>query len=90
MRVAEILKHVIDLLDQEEQQQSQDTISSETPVMVPPLQQKIELLKKSSGLDNVYDEQPEDETNEIENLKKRAGLSNIQITTLSDDEPFEG
>ena len=87
MRVAEILKHIIDLLDQEEQQQSQDITSSETPVMVPPLQQKIELLKKSSGMDNVYDDQPEDE---LEDLKKRAGLSNIQITTLSDDEPFEG
>jgi hypothetical protein len=35
--------------------------SDETDVMVPPLQQKIELLKKNAGLDNVYDKQADDD-----------------------------
>jgi hypothetical protein len=29
--------------------------------MVPPLQQKIELLKKNAGLDNVYDQQADED-----------------------------
>jgi hypothetical protein len=29
--------------------------------MVPPLQQKIEIMKRNSGLPNVYDEDDEDE-----------------------------
>ena len=33
----------------------------ETGTMVPPLQQKIELLKRNSGLHNVYDEQADDD-----------------------------
>ena len=33
----------------------------ETSTMVPPLQQKIELLKRNSGLPNVYDEQADDD-----------------------------
>lgn len=39
----------------------QDHDEPETDVMVPPLQQKIELLKRNSGLSNVYDEQADDE-----------------------------
>ena len=30
-------------------------------VMVPPLQQKIELLKKNAGLENVYDQQADED-----------------------------
>lgn len=33
-----------------------EPVSDETDVFVPPLQQKIELLKKSSGVQSVYDE----------------------------------
>jgi hypothetical protein len=33
----------------------------ETGTMVPPLQQKIELLKKNAGLDNVYDQQQDED-----------------------------
>ena len=40
---------------------AQDTEDIETDTMVPPLQQKIELLKRNSGLPNVYDEQADDD-----------------------------
>jgi hypothetical protein len=34
--------------------------------MVPPLQQKIEILKKNAGLDNVYDQQADEDDEQIE------------------------
>jgi|688.fasta_scaffold1470847_1 hypothetical protein len=39
----------------------QDTEEPESDTMVPPLQQKIELLKRNSGLPNVYDQQADDD-----------------------------
>ena len=44
-------------------QPQQETPSAEQPddVMIPPLQQKIELLKKNAGLDNVYDQQADED-----------------------------
>jgi len=65
--------------------------------MVPPLQQKIEIMKKIAGIDSVYDDDEEKECNcegecvcevpqqedEMEVLKKNAGL----IVDASDDFP---
>ena len=48
---------------------------------VPPLQVKLEILKKSVGLDNVYDE--------VGDVKRMAGISPAQ-QEAADDEPFEG
>lgn len=65
------------------------------PTMVPPLQQKIELLKRSVGIDNVFDGSPVDKTdddeNELEIIKKNAGISpnTAAIMSLSDDEPLD-
>lgn len=39
----------------------QSSEEPETDTMVPPLQQKIELLKRNAGLANVYDEQADDD-----------------------------
>ena len=83
MKVAELFKHMIDLLDQEEQSEAQE-VTTEPEIMVPPLQQKIEILKKSQGIDNVYDEH----TDELDAIKRNAGLA--VITTAEEDEPFEG
>ena len=58
-----------------------NTDNSETGVFVPPLQAKLEILKKSVGLDNVYDE--------LGDVKKLAGLKPAQ-QEAADDEPFEG
>jgi hypothetical protein len=84
MKIAELFKHMIDLLDQEEQAQSQEITPDEPGVMVPPLQQKIEILKRSQGIDNVYDEEPD----ELDHIKRNAGIA--VITTAEEDEPFEG
>ncbi len=40
---------------------TQDSEDPETDTMVPPLQQKMELLKRNAGLPNVYDEQADDD-----------------------------
>ena len=90
MKIAELFKHMIDLIDQEEQAQSQESTSDELGVMVPPLQQKIEILKKSQGMDNIYD-QPDEEScqcDELDTIKRNAGIA--VITTAEEDEPFEG
>ena len=84
MKIAELFKHMIDLLDQEEQAESQAATSDEPGVMVPPLQQKIEMLKKSQGIENVYDEEPD----ELAHIKRNAGI--ISVVTAEEDEPFEG
>jgi negative regulator of genetic competence, sporulation and motility len=85
MKIAELFKHMIDLLDQEEQTQQEPTPTDELGVMVPPLQQKLEILKKSQGMENVYDEEP---TDELDLIKRNAGIA--VITAAEEDEPFEG
>ena len=52
-------------------------------VFIPPLQAKLEILKKSEGLPNVYDEQCSDEVSE---LKKRAGISPAQQMSREDND----
>ena len=54
---------------------------TDTETMVPPLQQKMELMKKMAGEESIYGE-PEDE---LDAIKKNAGLLG-----LASDEPFEG
>jgi hypothetical protein len=41
--------------------QSQDSEEPELDNMVPPLQQKLELLKRNSGLPNVFDEEADED-----------------------------
>jgi hypothetical protein len=55
-------------------------------IMVPPLQQKIELMKKSAGVASAYDEDPEED--ELATLKRHAGLNTAVIA--DEDEPLEG
>lgn len=66
---------------------------------VPPLQTKIELLKKSEGVTNVYDGKPEQELtvgetgqeDELTVVRKNAGISTIAKQEMAnDDGPFEG
>ena len=62
----------------------EEIVSDETGIFVPPLQQKLELMKKAQGVESVYDEEPEDE---LEVMKRAAGI--MSIFTLDDDEPFQ-
>ena len=77
MRAAEFLRKLADALAVIETD-GEPEVSAEPDVMVPPLQQKIEILKKSQGIDNVYD-------------NGEAGSSDVVVDTAADeDEPFEG
>lgn len=61
---------------------------------VPPLQLKLELLKRAVGVDNVYDDERADEVNsesgqedEIAVMQRRAGIVPVMMSV--DDEPFD-
>jgi hypothetical protein len=59
---------------------------SESPLFVPPLQAKIELLKKAVDVDSVYD----DEGDELSQMKKMAGINPVVADEAGGDEPFDG
>ena len=69
-------------------------VGADDEVMVPPLQLKLELLKRAVGVDNVYDDQRADEVEDshedpLEALKKNAGIQAVVTHEMADDEPFE-
>lgn len=89
MKIADILHYIVDQLAQEEQATPQEPKSTDDlGVMVPPLQQKMELHKKAHGLDNVYDQANDIEPDELVVIKRNAGIASI--TSPDEDEPFEG
>jgi hypothetical protein len=70
-----------------------NTDNTETTVMVAPLQAKLELLKKATGVESYYDEAtPCDgaEDAELALMKQRAGIPVVAVAEMADDEPFEG
>jgi hypothetical protein len=75
------------------------THDEEAPLdtMVPPLQQKMELLKRAVDIDNVFDGTSVDKTtngqedykSEIANIQKNAGVPTAAIMSLTDEEPLD-
>lgn len=110
MKASEILRKLADVMDQYSSEEApansvphaelepvevDNTDNAETSTPIPPLQAKIELLKKSQGLDNAYDDAKpcpcdSDEDAELALIKQRAGVPVIAIQDMIDDEPFEG
>ena len=100
MKVAELLRSLADMIssvesgDQPQQAEPMMTAvgldttntnnDADTGVFVPPLQAKLEILKKSVGMDNVYDGQGD----ELGDIRKMAGLSPAQ-QEAADDEPLD-
>lgn len=125
MQIAEILRKIADIADQQQDPGRPDEkiqnpaelepIKTGLPVdtpdntdqavddkdMVPPLQLKLELLKRAVGVNNIYDGDRADETNddpqvgedrdELEIIKKNAGIAPqaVVISAASDDDPFD-
>jgi hypothetical protein len=52
---------------------------------VPPLQAKIELLKKAVDVDSIYDQGGD----ELGQMKKRAGINPVVASEAADDEPLD-
>jgi len=90
MKIADILRKVADKMDAEagadEHLGGEIDPASHVPqehdnptTMIPPLQQKLELLKKAAGEDNAFDAQDElthdGEHDELDDIKRIAGLT---------------
>jgi hypothetical protein len=63
-------------------------------IFIPPLQLKIELLKKATGVENVYDDQEDEQDptysyDELDHIKRNAGISVVALDALGDDEPLD-
>jgi hypothetical protein len=68
-------------------------------VMVPPLQLKLELLKRAVDVDNIYDDQRADEVHDNEEdplaaIRRNAGIDSGAMTAIihgiaGDDEPLD-
>lgn len=110
MKAAEILRKLADVIEQNSSEgdrptnsvphaeltavEVDDTDNTESSTPIPPLQAKIELLKKSMGMDNAYDSEatPCDsaEDAELALIKQRAGVPVMAVQEMADDEPYEG
>lgn len=74
----------------------QDQTKDDTPTdkFLPPLQLKIELLKKASGVESIYDEgnESEDDRKEylemLQQLRKNAGMTPLALE-LQDEDPLD-
>lgn len=106
MKASEILRKLADVIDQHSSEERptnsvphaelepvevDNTDNTEATTFVAPLQAKLELLKKATGVDNVYDGEPCDsaEDAELALIKQRAGVPVVAVTELSDDEPLD-
>lgn len=58
-----------------------------TGVMVPPLQAKLELLKKATGIDNVYDNEDSDE---LDTIKQLTGIKAVIGHEAGEDNDITG
>jgi hypothetical protein len=107
MKASEILRHLADVVDAAEAgsqpsasddrsvevlgNNSKNDEESNEATMIPPLQQKIELLKRSVGVDNEFDRGfDENYQTELEDVKKNAGIASTAVTSeLAKDDPLE-
>ena len=55
--------------------------------MVGPLQQKLELLKRAVGVENMYD--AVDQEDELDQILKIAGVPTASVFDAGDDEPLD-
>ena len=60
---------------------------TDTTKMVPPLQAKLELLKKATGVDNVYDNE---ESDELDDIKKLTGIQAVVQHVAGEDNDITG
>ena len=116
MRASDILHGLAELLaglegqEHEAQPNRAELVAVEVPnvdhtdsgVFVPPLQAKLELLKKSVGVDNVYDQGGDsaeltghgadsqgNHDQELDRMRHMAGINTVTIDAAADDEPMD-
>jgi hypothetical protein len=95
MKASEILRKLADYIDaQEAESSAEDLAKQPDDIFIPPLQLKLELLKKATGVENVYDEEAEEQAkqhayDELNAIKKNAGINIVALDALGDDEPLD-
>lgn len=110
MRIGDIIHKIAEIVDAVENPDGPDTTATGNDkepedLFVPPLQQKMELLKKAVGVENIYDDgRPGDQGDENANaptpeeeealakLMQRAGVYNRNAAVmqeLTNDEPLD-
>lgn len=116
MKASDILHGLAELLagieghEQQAQPNRAELVQVEVPnvdhtdsgVFVPPLQAKLELLKKSVGVDNVYDQGGDSDNltghgadsdanddDELARMRHMAGINTVTIDAAADDEPMD-
>jgi hypothetical protein len=114
MKASEILRKLADVIDNQataavnggehnrgtmEPVEVDNTDHTEGYTFVAPLQQKLELLKKATGVDSIYDEPCEacgqtpcgceDADSEMDIMKRNAGIGPVVLQIASDDEPLD-
>lgn len=67
-------------------QTQEPSSAQDANVFVPPLQAKIELLKKAVNVDNIYDQQGQDE---LDRMKKLSGINVVATDEAASDEPLD-
>ena len=106
MNIAEILRGLADKIASMEAGQAAPTQSggqaqlqpvevdntdhTDDAVMIAPLQQKIELLKKSVGVPNAFDGEEAGAPDELELIKRNAGVPTIAIQMAGEDNDVLG
>jgi hypothetical protein len=59
-----------------------------TGVMIPPLQQKLEVLKKATGMDNAFDN--DQSSDELDDIKKLTGIRAVIQQEAGEDNDIVG
>lgn len=86
MKAIELIQDFLELLGNTEVNKPTDE-PEPAPAMVSPLQQKLELLKKTAGVDNYFDKETQDPAkDELDILRHNAGIQPSAVIQLSTDE----
>jgi hypothetical protein len=99
MKMSDILRDLAELMDQQGSEsqtaepkdfaQPEQDSEDKDGVMVPPLQAKIELLKKAVDVPSAYDQDGNGVPDELDAIRKNAGINPAVVHIASDDEPLD-
>ena len=97
MKPSEILRNLADMLDAKAQEQTPELAQQPDDLFVPPLQLKLELLKRATDVENIYSDEEEEHQaansyDELAMIKRNAGIEELNpvvIDALGDDEPLD-
>jgi len=102
MKMSDVLHSIADMLDQKGSENESPNKAELTPVhvnqaddtesvtMIPPLQQKLEILKKSVGMDNAMDNAMDNGNDELEDIKKLTGVKAVIQHIAGEDNDIVG